>query len=163
ADANGVTAIGYASNADYGASSFKGVNGLVASDVLLRFTYYGDADLSGDVTLDDFTQFLNGYQTQSAATNNWLHGDFDYSGTGTLDDFTQFLYGYQNQGAPLGALEQAIASANLGSAERAMMLAAIDSVPEPVGVGSLGLLWAGIALSRRRAVRPRACPTDAGV
>ena len=37
-DPNGLTAIGYASNADYGASSFKGVNGLTASDVLVRYT-----------------------------------------------------------------------------------------------------------------------------
>jgi hypothetical protein len=39
------------------------------------------------VTLDDLSQFLIGYQTQSPATNNWLNGDFDYSGTVTLDDF----------------------------------------------------------------------------
>ena len=117
ADANGVTAIGYAANSDYGAGSFKGVNGLVGSDVLVRFTYYGDADLSGDVT---------------------------------LDDFTQFLYGYQNQGAPLGALEAAIASANLGPAERAMMLAAGQAVPEPAGAAVLGIAAVGAGLRRKR-------------
>src|SRR5439155_18530078 len=150
-------------NGQFHATSFAGINGLTSSDIIVTYTYYGDADLSGDVTLDDFTQFLNGYQSQTPATNNWLNGDFDFSGTVTLDDFTQFLYGYQNQGAPLGALEAAIASADISSGERAMMLAAVEAVPEPVGVGSLGLLWAGFALSRRRAARPRACPTDAGV
>src|SRR5205814_9909906 len=135
ADANGLTAIGYASNADYGASSFKGVTGLNANGMLVRFIYYGDADLSGDVTIYVFTQVLNGYQTQSAATNNWLNGDFDYSGTVTLDDFTQFLYGFQHQGAPLGALEAAISSANVSSSDRAMMLAAVESVPEPAFMG----------------------------
>src|SRR5205814_6038367 len=144
ADANGLTAIGYASNADYGASSFKGVTGLNANDMLVRFTYYGDADLSGDVTIDDFTQFLNGYQTQSAATNNWLNGDFDYSGTVTLDDFTQFLYGYQNQGAPLGALEAAVASANVSSSQRAMMLSAVQAVPEPATAGALAVVAAAL-------------------
>jgi hypothetical protein len=84
-----------------GLSEFAGVTGLTSSDILVKYTYYGDADLSGDVTLDDFTQFLNGYQTQSPATNNWLNGDFDFSGSVTLDDFTQFLYGLQNQGTPL--------------------------------------------------------------
>src|SRR4029453_1504540 len=131
-------------------SSFKGVNGLLGTDMLVRFTYYGDADLSGDVTLDDFTQFLNGYQTQSAATNNWLNGDFDYSGTVTLDDFTQFLYGYQNQGAPLGALEQVIASATgLSSSERTTMLAAIQAVPEPSALAVLGLAAFGFTAMRR--------------
>jgi hypothetical protein len=97
----GTTALGYAANADLGASTFAGVTGLTAKDVLVRYTYYGDADLDGRVTLDDFSQFLNGYQMQSAATNNWLNGDFDYDGKVTLDDFSQFLYGYQKQGAAL--------------------------------------------------------------
>ena len=100
-DANGLTALGYLDNAEPQATEFAGVSGLTGTEILVKFTYYGDADLSGDVTLDDFTQFLNGFQTQSAATNNWLNGDFDFSGTVTLDDFTQFLFGMQNQGGPL--------------------------------------------------------------
>jgi autotransporter-associated beta strand protein len=160
ADANGLTAIGYAANSDYGASDFHGVTGLTASDVLVRFTYYGDADLSGDVTLDDFTQFLNGYQSQTPATNNWLNGDFDYSGTVTLDDFSQFLYGYQNQGAPLSALEAMINSApGLSSADRAMMLAAVEAVPEPGSFAALALAGASALLAGRRR---RSLPRQAG-
>jgi hypothetical protein len=145
-DPNGVTAVGYADNGAYGASSFKGVTGLTASDVLVKFTYYGDADLSGDVTLDDFTQFLDGMNNGGTT---WLVGDFDYSGTVTLDDFSQFLYGYQNQGAPLAALEQAIASADISSTDKAMMLAAVEAVPEPAS--ALGLAALGFTLTRRRA------------
>jgi hypothetical protein len=106
ADAAGLTALGYAANADLRLSSFHGIAGLTTDDLLVCYTYYGDADLDGQVTLDDFSQFLHGYQTQSAATNNWLNGDFDYDDQVTLDDFSQFLYGYQNQGSALASSDE---------------------------------------------------------
>jgi GH43 family beta-xylosidase len=98
ADANALTAIGYASNASLNRTSFAGVTGLTPTDVLVKYTYYGDADLSGAVTLDDFTLFFGGYQTLKTT---WIAGDFDYRGIVTLDDFTLFLAGYQQQGPPL--------------------------------------------------------------
>ncbi len=98
ADASRLTALGYGSNADLHKSSFAGVTNLTPDDVLVKYTYYGDSDLSGVTTLDDFTLFLNGYQN---AGTDWFRGDYDYSGVVTLDDFTLFLRGYQGQGAPL--------------------------------------------------------------
>ena len=74
------------------------MTGLTSAAVFVKYTYYGDNDLSGNTTLDDFTLFLNGYQNSG---NTWSQGDYDYSGRVTLDDFTLFLKGYQNQGAPL--------------------------------------------------------------
>jgi uncharacterized protein (TIGR03382 family) len=125
-------------------TEFKGVTGLDADDVLVKYTYYGDSDLTGVVTLDDFTLFLNGYQN---AGTTWAAGDFDYNGLVTLDDFTLFLSGYQNQGAPLSSLEQAIESSGASAERVAGMMAAIQAVPEPAsalaalaaaGVFSLG-------------------------
>jgi hypothetical protein len=98
ADALGITGVGYGSNAALARTTFARVSGLTPSDVLIKYTYYGDADLSGGVNLDDFTLFLNGYQ---AGGTSWSGGDFDFSGAVTLDDFTQFLGGYQKQGPPL--------------------------------------------------------------
>jgi hypothetical protein len=98
ADAAGLTAVGFASNATLKKSTFAGVTGLSATDILVKYTYYGDTDLSGVTTLDDFTLFLNGYQ---GGGNTWMQGDFDFSGVVTLDDFTLFLRGYQGQGTPL--------------------------------------------------------------
>lgn len=94
----GVTTVGVAANAILGRTAFAGVTGLTPSDVLLKYTYYGDSDLSGATTLDDFTIYLNGYRTGGST---WFEGDYNYSGLATLDDFTLFLTGYRNQGPPI--------------------------------------------------------------
>jgi autotransporter-associated beta strand protein len=145
-----VTAIGFASNGILNKSEFKGVTGLDADDVLVKYTYYGDSDLNGQTTLDDYTLFLNGYQT---AGNTWVQGDYDYNGLVTLDDFTLFLAGYQQQGAPLTALEAMINSTPMTSADRSAMLAAVQAVPEPAGLGLVGILGAGLLRRRRGPAR----------
>jgi hypothetical protein len=150
AAANTITALGCATNGVLNRTSFSGITGLDSNDVLVRYTYYGDADLSGAVNLDDFTLFLNGYQN---AGTTWLQGDYDYSGAVTLDDFTLFLAGYRQQGAPLSELESLINSVPMTSAERASMLAAVRAIPEPTGVG-IGL--AGCFLFTRRRHRTTA-------
>jgi hypothetical protein len=95
------TALAVVDNATLGRTSFSGVTGLTGREVLIKYTYSGDADLSGNVTLDDFTMFLAGYQGTSPIGSHWMTGDFDYSGLVTLDDFTSFLAGYQQQAAVL--------------------------------------------------------------
>jgi autotransporter-associated beta strand protein len=139
------TAIGFAGNSILNKTSFKGVAPLTPTDVLVKYTYYGDADLSGTTTLDDFTLFLNGYQN---AGNTWVLGDFDYSGLTTLDDFTLFLKGYQQQGAPLIEIESLINSVAMSPSERSAMLAAVAAVPEPTGAALLGM--GALATLRRR-------------
>jgi autotransporter-associated beta strand protein len=160
ADPSGITAIGCASNGVLTKTNFKGVTGLTPNDVLVKYTYYGDADLSGAVTLDDFTLFLSGYQT---GKTTWVNGDFDYSGLVTLDDFALFLKGYQQQGVPLTELEQSVgSSAQLTAAAREAMLAAVAAVPEPgvagiVAFSALALRGRSRHRRRRRCYRP-GCP-----
>jgi autotransporter-associated beta strand protein len=146
----GKAALGFASNAELGAADFSGVTGLDGDDILVKYTYYGDADLSGIVDLDDFSQFLDGYQNQSTIQATWLHGDFDYSGLVDLDDFSQFLFGYQNQSAPLTALSEAVADASgVSSSDRAFMQAAISAVPEPAVGAAIVASSCGLGLRRR--------------
>jgi autotransporter-associated beta strand protein len=145
-DPNSLTAIGFASNADQMASTFEGVSGLDSNDILVKYTYYGDADLSGTVDLDDFNLFLAGYQAPGSVPQTWLYGDFDYSGTVDLDDFNLFLAAYQANGDPLSALSREIERAELSDIERDRMLHAIAAVPEPSGLG----LAVAAALAVRR-------------
>jgi autotransporter-associated beta strand protein len=156
ADPARVTAIGVADNAVLGKSIFHGVTGLSSTDILVAYTYYGDADLSGSTTLDDFTLFLYGYQHSGTIASSWANGDFDYSGGVTLDDFSLFLKGYQQQGPPLSELESLINSIPMSDAERTAMLAAVQAVPEPAGLGVLALTGAAAGLLRRRRRRYQA-------
>jgi hypothetical protein len=147
ADPTHLTALGVASNAVLQRTSFSGLS-TSGTQVFVRYTYYGDADLNGATTLDDFTLFLNGYQTGG---NTWVQGDFDYSGLVTLDDFTLFLAGYQQQGVPLAAIESLIHSTPMSAAERSAMLAAVAAVPEPTSLATAATLCGlGLLVRRRR-------------
>jgi hypothetical protein len=82
-DPNAATALGWLPNTDAGFSQFEGVN-VGATDVMVKYTYYGDADLNGMVDSDDVNLTTGGYGTTSGAT--WDSGDFDYSGGVNSDD-----------------------------------------------------------------------------
>jgi hypothetical protein len=143
-----ITGIGVANAGQLNKTTFKGVEPLVGTETLVKYTYYGDSDLSGATTLDDFTLFLSGYQNSG---NTWFAGDYDYNGLTTLDDFTLFLAAYQQQGAPLSEVEAMINSTPMSSADRSAMLAAVQAVPEPTTIGLLGLASLSLARRRRRA------------
>jgi hypothetical protein len=93
--------------------------------ILIKYTYYGDADLSGTVTSTDFNALVAGYGKTTGAI--WSEGDFDYDGKVNSRDFN-YLAG--NFGAT------PISSASLGSV-----------VPEPA---SAAILVLGALVARRR-------------
>ena len=71
----------WTSGADIGPEfAVGGIDPLTTSDIIIKYTYYGDADLNGTVDLDDF--FLMSF----GSSDGWLFGDFDYSGSVDLDD-----------------------------------------------------------------------------
>jgi autotransporter-associated beta strand protein len=110
----------------------------VAKQVLVKRTWYGDADLNGLVDVADLGILASNWQTSQI----WIGGDFDYSGMVDVNDLGLLASNWQaGVGAPLGAgsLAEALASLGLPSA----------SVPEPamLGVTMVGALG---ALRRRR-------------
>ncbi|HRK32136.1 MAG TPA: PEP-CTERM sorting domain-containing protein [Tepidisphaeraceae bacterium] len=119
----GVFGVGYAEASDVASlGTFMG-NTVDATAVVVRYTRLGDADLSGVVSLDDFTRLAGAFGTGT----EWSQGDFNYDGAVDLNDFTALAANFGLSAADLGR----------GSA-----------VPEPA---SLGLSGAGaLALLRRR-------------
>ncbi len=117
-----------------------------ASDVLARYTYYGDTNLDGAVNAADYLRVDVGY---FGHLTGWQNGDFNYDGVVDGSDYTLMDDAF-DQEAPAGLGRPAAALAS-PAAELAGPAAA---VPEPA---SLGLLLAGSCLGRvgRRPGGPR--------
>jgi hypothetical protein len=99
-DGSGVSAVGMVDNSQFGYTEFGEANNLTGSEVLLRLTYWGDADLSGTVDIEnDFFWWSNGYL---GAGTGWLFGDFNYDGVVDIEnDFFWWSNGYLSQSTPL--------------------------------------------------------------
>ncbi len=131
ADQTHLTGLGVISNDDGTGhpiiNSFEG-QAVGSSDVLIRYTYYGDADLNGKVDGTDYAKIDNGFAHN---LSGWFNGDFNYDGVIDGSDYSLIDNAFNMQGSPF------VASAT----------AEVSSVPEP------SMLMAGVAcacLLRRR-------------
>ena len=74
--------------------------------VLVKYTYYGDADLNGIVDERDLDRFSTGYSDQRSASpkglTGWAWGDFDNNGSIDERDLDLFSTAYSMHGGPLG-------------------------------------------------------------
>jgi autotransporter-associated beta strand protein len=118
-------------------STFDGQD-VGVNDVLVKYTYFGDADLDGAVTTNDYFQIDNGFL---GSKTGWINGDFDYDGAVTTNDYFLIDNAFLGQGA-------ALVPAALGSAEP---LSGVTAVPEPASLGVFAFAAAAGLLRRRRA------------
>lgn len=70
--------------------------------VLVGYTRYGDADLSGNVNLNDFNRLASNFGLTSGAV--WSMGDFDYNGTVNLNDFNRLAANFGLTASPSGPI-----------------------------------------------------------
>ena len=100
-------ALGYAEASDVfglsgaGTTDFRG-HTIDATTVVVKYTYYGDANLDGRITFDDYVRIDTGFQT---GRTGWSNGDFNYSGTVTFDDYVLIDINFNTQS---GTLSRAI-------------------------------------------------------
>ncbi len=73
---------------------------VTTSDVLVKYTYYGDANLDGRVDGSDYSRIDNGYLSHSAG---WFNGDFNYDGAIDGSDYTLIDNAFNTQGARIAA------------------------------------------------------------
>jgi hypothetical protein len=131
--------VGYADGNDLSANDAR--PDVPAGKVLVRPTLVGDANLDGTVDFFDITQVL-GYKYNTGAPASYTDGDLNYDGVVDFFDISTLLSANYNSGAVF-ALAASV-SANWP-----------DAVPEPVGIGVLGIGGAAGLLSRGR--RRRRC------
>jgi guanyl-specific ribonuclease Sa len=95
-------AVGVARNLYAGSPLFDTFDGVSVgtNDVLVKFTYFGDADLNGIVDDTDYFLINTGYL---GGLSGWVNGDFDYSAA--VDDTDYFLLNtaFLSQGTALRA------------------------------------------------------------
>jgi autotransporter-associated beta strand protein len=72
------------------------------TEVRVAYTYYGDANLDGRVTFDDYVKIDTGFNT---GLTGWVNGDFNYSGGVSFDDYVLIDISFNQQG---GTLSRAI-------------------------------------------------------
>ncbi len=129
--------LGYADNAVLHLTSFAGQT-VDDGNLLVKFTYGGDANLDGQVDISDLGALATAWQTSAP----WTGGDFDYSGFVDISDLGILATNWQlGVGSPLGpSFDEALASVGLSGV----------SVPEPATIGALGMCLAGVLASRPR-------------
>jgi PEP-CTERM motif len=117
--------------------TFEGV-AVTPLDVLVKYTYYGDANLDGQVTSADYTRIDAGYLSAGTLTG-WQNGDFNYDHVINGSDYTLIDNAFNTQGA--------ILSSEIASASD--QIAAPTAVPEPTAIALFGIGVASL-LGRRR-------------
>jgi hypothetical protein len=129
------TTIGVATAADAGRTggTFGGVSVSAAPEVLVMYTYGGDANLDGKINIDDYVKIDNGI---AGGLTGWANGDFNYDGKVNIDDYTTVIdTNILSQGAPF-------ATASTSDFP-------VTAVPEPAA-GAFILFAAAAFQSRRR-------------
>ncbi len=106
-----------------------GGNPVIGTDVLVMYTYAGDANLDGTINPDDYANIS--FNDPNPNAHGYYNGDFNYDGDINADDFALIDFNFNAQGAPFPSN------------------AAIDhtvAVPDPSGIISVSAL----VLPRRR-------------
>lgn len=153
-NSGGKTVIAVADNVDLGRSSHDGF-AIDTSTIIARYTYFGDSNMDGKVTGDDYVAL----DTWLGRGSKWIHGDFNGDGVVSGDDYvaidSNLGAGVEAAGdlAELKAEMVAIHTEMFGE-EYLLKLAEFEAggfaaVPEP-SAGWL-IATAALALRRRRA------------
>jgi hypothetical protein len=82
----------------YGANATFHGQAIDTTAVLVKYTYYGDANFSGSVNFDDYVRTDVGFNTH---LSGWVNGDFNYSGEVNFDDYVLIDVSFNTQSGTL--------------------------------------------------------------
>ncbi len=115
----------------YGAGALLGLfdgQSPAVDDVLIRYTFWGDADLSGKVDGTDYGKIDNAFN--HPAFTGWFNGDFNYDNTVDGSDYSLIDNAFNNQSiSPITSVAPLITSSASEIAVASAALAETSSVP----------------------------------
>jgi hypothetical protein len=104
-------------------TSFDG-QPVTSTDVLIKFTYFGDANLDGVVNGDDYTLIDNGFNTHQTGE---INGDFNFDGVVSSIDYSLIDNSFNSEGSvSFAALPANAIAANASPASKV----AVTRTPE---------------------------------
>jgi autotransporter-associated beta strand protein len=121
-------------NGVVGATEWPGASGhpIDVNSVVGKYTYFGDANIDGQVTGDDYGVIDANLNTTPTAGLEWLSGDMNLDGSVTGDDY-------------------GVIDANLGlGVGNPLSPASLSTLPEPGSIGALALGATSLLMRRRR-------------
>ncbi len=127
-----LTTLAVATAGEVNKTTFGGLS-VSSTDVLVMYTYAGDANLDGKIDADDYFQIDSHYNKAGNSDKSYINGDFNYDGQINGDDYFLIDAAFTGQGMPF--------SSEVG-------LSAAIAVPEPASVA--GLIIAAAVMTRRR-------------
>jgi hypothetical protein len=81
------------------------------NSILVKYTWNGDADLSGGVDASDYFRIDHGF---AAGGSGWRNGDFDYSGKVDANDYFLIDKAFAGQTGALGGVAVAVPEPGVG-------------------------------------------------
>jgi hypothetical protein len=82
----------------YGGGALFDGRAIDNSAVLVKYTWYGDADFNGKVNFDDYVRTDNGFNNH---LTGWVNGDFDGNGSINFDDYVLIDLAFNTQSGTL--------------------------------------------------------------
>jgi autotransporter-associated beta strand protein len=152
ADTTHLTAVGVIlNNSTYGSASgslgkFDGVTP-ASTDVLVKYSYYGDDNLDGKVDASDYSRIDAAYladRSNPTSMTGWQNGDFNYDGVINGSDYTLIDNTFNLQRAVLAS-----ALADPNASITALLAPVTAAVPEPASTSLIAIAAFGL-LNRRR-------------
>ena len=133
---SGLTSLGVATadQTGYAGGTFGGVS-VGSGNVLVMYTYRGDANLDGFISGDDYSAIDFAAGVPGAA--GWINGDFNYDGVISGDDYSAIDFNLVAQGPPI-------------STTATIHAPLVTPVPEPASSAWGAAAAAFLAVRRRR-------------
>ena len=116
------------------------------SGVIVKAALFGDADLDGGVSINDFNALATHFGQSSGKA--WVDGDFDYDGGVSINDFNLLAGGF-GQNVPAGSSTRAGLLAFAAAHDDSVAFERVTGVPEPGGM-TLLVVGGAVGLRRRR-------------